>query len=366
MPLTPGRSPAPPDPTDTRQLIPNPQGAVYSESPYFLNQSTVRATASACGVGVNGPEGLLELRPVDHIRGLELVQDLADLADEGHEHPGQAGHGGRAGGDPGAAAAGRDHQLQELAAGERLGRRQVPGLAVGPVVVAEGGQAGGHVLQVAEGVGLVEAADPADGPAGHGGAEQPRAGDAGQAARAVVVGGPADGHPEPALAVPGQQALGHPGPRAALGAGGGGREVLGQRAVVRAVQVEVVGQDQLGPGGGRALGDRLGQGREGGRPVGVGRLGAVVDHGRPVGGRLGAVGGGHVGGQALDPGRRLGVPAPVDGPHPAPRRASSRTRAPPVAPLAPTTTWRSAVPGPAPDPASVAMVRSLLHMLHCC
>jgi hypothetical protein len=56
MPLTLGRSPAPPDPTDTRQLIQNPRKAVYSASPCFLNQSTVRATASACGVGVHGPK----------------------------------------------------------------------------------------------------------------------------------------------------------------------------------------------------------------------------------------------------------------------------------------------------------------------
>ncbi len=53
-PLEPRAEPA--HPTDTRQLIPNRQGAVYLDLSYFLNQVTVRATASACGVGVTGPK----------------------------------------------------------------------------------------------------------------------------------------------------------------------------------------------------------------------------------------------------------------------------------------------------------------------
>src|SRR5688572_11188071 len=53
-PLAPRAEPA--HPTNSRQLIQNRQVGVYSETPQFLNQSTVRATASACGVGVTGPK----------------------------------------------------------------------------------------------------------------------------------------------------------------------------------------------------------------------------------------------------------------------------------------------------------------------
>ena len=43
----------------------------------------------------------------------------------------------------------------------------------------------------------------------------------------------------------------------------------------------------------------------------------MVDDGRAGGRRLGAGGGGDVGGQALDPDRDVGVAGPVDGPDPA-------------------------------------------------
>ena len=69
-----------------------------------------------------------------------------------------------------------------------------------------------------------------------------------------------------------EQDSGDLGAGAALVARGGVRQVFADRlASGGAVHVEIVGENQLGSGAADALGDGLGQGREGCRPVCIGR-----------------------------------------------------------------------------------------------
>ena len=138
------------------------------------------------------------------------------------------------------------HQVQERPGGAGRRAGQVPYLAGGAGVGAQGGQAGGDVGDVAVGVRQVGVADEVGAPAGQGVAEDSLAergpcGDAG----AEEVRGPPDGDPDPAGRGGGQQLGGHGRPGPALDAGGGQRQVLGHRAAAgRAVAVQVLQADQ--------------------------------------------------------------------------------------------------------------------------
>jgi hypothetical protein len=165
-------------------------------------------------------------------------------------------------------------------------------------------------------MGNVQGADPAGRPPLEGVGEDRRPVDGVGSARAEVVGRPPDRGTEPARSVGGQQQLGHLSANPALGVGRSVGQVLGHRLLDRPVHVQVVGQHQLGLGGGRPLQDGPGHGQELLRPAMVGGLGAVVDDRSPGAGFLGPGCGGQVAPADLDARGDVQVAAAVDGPHP--------------------------------------------------
>src|SRR6185312_4729537 len=192
-----------------------------------------------------------DLGAVDDEGFLELVLQLEQFPDRGvgdaqgsqEECWGAAEFGFGLAGQP-------VDDLDQLARGPGVGVvGEVPDLARGLGVFAEGGEAFADVGQVGVGVGLVGVAQDSGGLAGQGGRDDPVAQHRlGAAAGTEVVRGPADDHLDVAGLVGGQELAGHAGPQCSfLGVGGIGAGLGQGLAAGAAVHVDVLHADQAGP-----------------------------------------------------------------------------------------------------------------------
>ena len=163
--------------------------------------STVRLTASGCGVGSNGPNARWNFDASETKGRSNWYSVSFSSRRNGLNSPAILIIGRDAtpifGGVPGRL----EHQLEELPARQRLRGRQVPDLAVGLVALAQRHESAGHVLQVVERVGLVERAQPARPLAAERRLHDVLAGGRAGAARAVVVGGATDRASQPPVGV---------------------------------------------------------------------------------------------------------------------------------------------------------------------